>query len=158
MHGLIRTYARGIEPLAVQEIADSYQRLGQYLIRYAEGLSDDDFVSMIEVMEAEQANIAAVLDWCIDGPDARLGISLAWNLYNYWYKTGQFALGKTWLARSASCPTARPATPRIAAWPSTRKVTTPTNLASTRKRCSSTQRPWTYVRADGDEEGVAGAS
>ena len=104
LHELLRQYlgdklaAAGEEQEIAARHARHYTSLAAAI---APNLTQSENRRWVVQLDAEQGNLTAALQWCLDmGNDRGLGVQLAAALGRYWYLTDQWREGRTWLSKA----------------------------------------------------------
>ena len=111
----VREYAR--EKLAASDEASEVRmRHANYMVALAERVSPDaSDVAHAALLDQEQENLHAALEWTLREGEADLGLRLATAACTLWYFRGRYAEGSSWFEQLLALPGAASSASRIEA-------------------------------------------
>jgi DNA-binding CsgD family transcriptional regulator/tetratricopeptide (TPR) repeat protein len=95
----VRHYAADALAAAHDAIQTGERHTQWYLALVEEGAEAEDEGGPMEVLEVEQDNVRAALDWCIGEGRAELALRIAAGQMLWWQGTARFAEAREWLTR-----------------------------------------------------------
>jgi predicted ATPase/class 3 adenylate cyclase/DNA-binding CsgD family transcriptional regulator len=106
-YAMERLVASGEANIIRREYATYYLALAETAELHLEGAEQ---TMWLERLEAEYANLRAVLVWALEGGEREVGLRLAGVLWRFWWGRGYYTEGRQWLdaalLRSAEAPAA----------------------------------------------------
>ena len=108
IHEMLRQYLAEKLPEVCDETAQR-QQYAQYYVTWVEELAprlyEPDAQTWLRRLEVDEGNLRAVLAWSLsEGHAPALGLQLAGALGRFWYLTGRWKEGRTWLQQAHGKP------------------------------------------------------